>query len=144
MRKQIMALLLLWCCALTVHAQTSQSDKDKIENAVAVLYEAMVNKDRAILEKVTSEKLSYGHSSGTIEDKQTYVEAVMSGPFDFVSITPKDLTISISNTTAVVRHIFEAEGINAGEPVDVRIGAMLIFLKQQDNWKLLARQAYKL
>ncbi|WP_149275962.1 nuclear transport factor 2 family protein [Pareuzebyella sediminis] len=143
MSKQVLALLLFTSFTLVSFGQ-SKSDETTIKNTVDVLYDAMVNKKNDILEKLTSEKLSYGHSSGTIEDKRTYIDAVMNGPFDFISITPKDQTISISDKTAVVRHIFEAEGINAGEPVDVRIGAMLIFLKQHDNWKLIARQAYKL
>jgi len=144
MNNQIIVLLLFMCCTLSSYGQSSRSDETTLTNSVTVLYEAMVTKNRATLEKMTSEKLSYGHSSGTIENKSAYVDAVMNGPFNFISITPKDQTISITDNTAIVRHIFEAKGINAGEPVDVRIGAMLVFLKQQDNWKLLARQAYKL
>lgn len=144
MNNQIIVLLLFMCCTLTSYGQSSRSDETTLTNSVTVLYEAMVTKNSATLEKMTSEKLSYGHSSGAIENKSAYVDAVMNGPFNFISITPKDQTISITDNTAIVRHIFEAEGINAGEPVEVRIGAMLVFLKQQDNWKLLARQAYKL
>jgi ketosteroid isomerase-like protein len=56
-----------------------------------------------------------------------------------------DQTITISGNTAIVRHIFMAKGTNAGEPVDVRIGNVQVYQRQEDGkLRLLARQAYKL
>lgn len=45
---------------------------------------------------------------------------------------------------AIVRHIFNAKGMNNGNAVDVHIGVLMAFQKQHGKWKLLARQAYKL
>ena len=126
------------------YGQSSTSDETEITNRIALLYKGMVSKDRPTLENLSSEHLTYGHSSGTIENRFEYVEAVMSGPFDFLSIEPVDQRIQITGDTAVARHIFVAKGINDGVDTDVRIGVMMIWLKQNANWLLLARQAYKL
>lgn len=123
-----------------MHAQNDEN----LGVLVDKLYAAMVDKDKAVLENLTAENLTYGHSSGTLENKNQYVEAVMTGPFNFISITPVDQTIEISDSTAIVRHIFAAKGVNDGVDTDVRIGVLMAWQKQKGNWLLLARQAYKL
>lgn len=39
---------------------------------------------------------------------------------------------------------FDSDAANSGKAVHVHIGNVLIFQKQDAQWKLLARQAYKL
>ena len=126
------------------YGQDATSDKERIAKTVASLYQAMVDRDEATLTDLTAESLTYGHSSGTIENKQDYIEAVVRGDFDFITIVPADQTISISGNTATVRHIFITDALNAGKPVEIRIGCLMVFQKQKGQWKLLARQAYKL
>lgn len=104
----------------------------------------MVDKDGKALENLTAKDLTYGHSSGKIENKAQYIDAVLNGTFVFSSIVPEEQNIHISGDTAIVRHIFVAEGSNDGEPADVRIGIMMTYQKQEGKWILLARQAYKL
>ncbi|MDC6387432.1 nuclear transport factor 2 family protein [Maribacter sp. PR1] len=130
-------------CFLSLSAQSNDKNVAKIENSVTELYKAMVDKDKTILQDLTMDKLTYGHSSGTIENKAEYVDGVLNGAFQFTEITPMDQTISIVDKVGVVRHIFVAKGTNNGKPADVRIGCLLIF-KKEGRWKLLARQAYKL
>ena len=127
-----------------VVAQTDNEDIDKIENAVTSLYTAMVKKEKDTLLALTMDNLTYGHSSGKIENQSEYVDGVMNGAFQFSSITPVDQTISTSGEVGVVRHIFKGEGTNNGAPATVNIGCMLVFQKQSGHWKLLARQAFKL
>lgn len=129
--------------AVFTYAQTGDTDKKVLETKVTELYLAMVQKDKNTLENLTSETLTYGHSSGTIENKSEYVDAIMNGQFEFISIDPSDQTVSFSGDTAIVRHIFNAKGKNDGKAVDVRIGVLMVFQKHKE-WKLLARQAYKL
>ena len=124
-------------------AQGPNKNVSEIEKTVTELYSAMVDKDKEVLEQLTSEKLTYGHSSGSLENKSQYVNGVLNGAFQFSSITPKDQTVSVTGKVGVVRHIFEAKGTNNSKPADVRIGCLLIF-KKEGRWKLLARQAYKL
>jgi len=126
------------------NAQTSDNDEQILGTKVTELYRAMVEKDKSMLENLTSKMLTYGHSSGTIENKSEYINAVMNGPFEFISIDPADQTVSFSADTAIVRHIFNAKGRNDGNAVDVHIGVMMAFQKIGNEWKLLARQAYKL
>lgn len=134
----IIALVLMNTIAMAQKAEKEVSD------AVEQLTTAMVNADKAILEKLTAEKLSYGHSSGAIDNKKTFVEKIMSGASDFVSIDLSEQTISISDNTAIVRHKLDAKTNDAGKgPGEVHLRILLIWQKQKEGWRLLARQAVK-
>lgn len=137
-----MLILSLSLNALSVLAQSA--DEKDVSAAVEVLRKAMIDGDRSALEKVAATELSYGHSSGLIEDKTAFVEALASGKSDFTSIELADQTVRIVGTTAIVRHKLSGTTNNDGKPGTVNIGVLLIWLKQNGSWKLVARQAYKL
>jgi hypothetical protein len=151
MRQGRPTFFLLFFCVVTVFAQNTkkfEGTKTAREQVVSVVYQlnqAMVDRDEETLRNLTMEELTYGHSSGTLENKKAFIDAVVHGDFDFTSTATENQTVFFSgNDTAVVRHIFLIEAISKGQPVQIRIGNMMVFKKQKKQWKLLARQAYKL
>ncbi|RYG04753.1 MAG: nuclear transport factor 2 family protein, partial [Chitinophagaceae bacterium] len=100
--------------------------------------------DKATLERLTSIKLSYGHSSGKIEDRDQFVETLVSGKSDFTSIKLSEQKLVISGNTAVVRHIFEANTNDGGKAGTVKLSVILVYNKKGTAWQLLARQAVKI
>jgi ketosteroid isomerase-like protein len=60
------------------------------------------------------------------------------------SINFPDLKIAVAGDAAIARHIYESESETDGKPSRVRIGSLQVWQKQGGNWKLLARQGYKL
>ena len=141
--KKILCLFIFSFLLIAGSNAQSKDEKD-VASAVQKFNKAMVDADKKALENITAEKLSYGHSSGKVENKTEFVDAVVNGPFDFLTLDGEDQTINVAGETAVVRHVFVSKAKNAGTPVDVRIGNVLVWQKQNGEWKLLARQAYKL
>ena len=129
-----------------VFAANGQISKQEaaVANVVDALYGAMVDKDQAVLENLTADQLNYGHSSGLVENKQQFLDAVMNGPFDYLFIQKEEPSIIVSGKVALARHIFVTSALNNGLPVEVRIGNLITFQKQKGQWKILGRQAYKL
>ena len=126
-------------------AFTQTKDEKDVANAVELLKMAMINADKTSLENLTAEKLSYGHSSGHIDDKREFVDKIASGASDFVSIDLAEQTISITDDVAVVRHVLNAKTNDAGKgPGEVHLRILLVWQKQKGGWKLLARQAVKI
>jgi len=125
-----------------LYAQNKQ--ETALLTAVEQLKNAMISGERQALENIAAADLSYGHSGGKLEDKAAFVEAIASGKSDFVSIDLKNQTIKITGKTAIVRHELHAKTNDGGKPGDVHIGIMLVWQQQGKDWKLLARQAYKL
>ncbi len=128
--------------ALSVHAQSKE--ETAVAKAVEYLRKAMVDGDRSALEKISAEKLSYGHSGGLVENKKEFVEKLASGASDFVTIDLANQTISVSGNTAIVRHELHAKTNDGGKAGEAHIKILLIMQKQSGKWVMLARQAVKM
>jgi len=122
----------------------SMNDINDIAASVEALNNAMVNPENALFEDIIMEELSYGHSSGNVQNKEEFIDDLINGSFDFLEVGISDQTIDIIGQTAVVRHILSAKSAKEGAPVEIRIGVFLVFQNQNGQWKLLARQAFKL
>lgn len=142
MHKKIIYLLMMVCISNISLAQSKS--EQKVANAVAALTKAMIDGDKSMLEKYTSDKLSYGHSGGKIEGQESFVQSLTSGTSDFVSIELTEQTISVSGKTALVRHKLSGNTIDGGKPGTVKLMVLLVWQKLHGDWKLLARQAVKL
>ncbi len=130
---------------ILISLATAQSNEERdVAAAVESLRKAMIDPDKSALESLTAEELSYGHSSGTMEDKVAFVEAVTTGKNDYKSIALSEQTIKIVGNAALVRHKFNAEVVTAGATTNPNLGVLQIWQKQKGKWKLLARQAFKL
>ena len=105
----------------------------------------MVNPDRAGLESITVDELSYGHSSGKVDTKASFIESLTSGASNFVDISLTDQTISVVDKTAIVRHTLSANTNDNGKgPGVVKISVFTVWIKKGKDWKLLGRQAVKI
>ena len=104
---------------------------------------AMIASDSSVLESITAECLSYGHSGGKIESKSAFVDCIVSGRSVFLKIALTNQTITITNDVAIVRHLFVADTNDSGLPAQVKILVLLIWQKLDSQWKLIARQAVK-
>jgi hypothetical protein len=136
--------LLMLCFSLFVLFAQAQSKNDKaVTAAVNQLIAAMISGDKAALEAVASDHLSYGHSGGHVEGKAEFVEKIASGKSDFVTIDITEQTIEVVGKTAIVRHSFAAATNDGGKPGTVKLKVLLIFQKENGSWKMLARQAVK-
>ena len=140
--KKIIAIISLMM--LFNSASFAQSAKQlAVAQTIDQLKKAMIDGDSAMLDALTLPELSYGHSSGHIDSKQEFIEKIVSGKSDFVTIELTEQTISIVNNTAIVRHQLNATTNDGGKPGEVHLHVLLVFQKQHGSWKLLARQAVK-
>lgn len=140
--KRIAALLIL---SFTCYAGIAQTKEEKaVTAAVENMRKAMVDANKSSLEQLADSKLTYGHSSGKLEDKSSFVDNIVNGSSDFVDITLTDQTVTIAGQTAIVRHKLFAHTNDKGkEPGTVNLYILLVWHKTQGQWKLLARQAVK-
>ncbi len=132
---------------LTAGTLSAQSgDERDVAAAVESLRATMVDPDKGKLEALVAPELSYGHSSGKIDDKTSFIESLMTGASDFTSINLQEQTIKIAGTTAIVRHKLIGESLDKakGTKAPINLHVLTIWQKQGGQWKLLARQAVKI
>lgn len=142
MKKILSFMLVIMLSIGSSYAATP--NQSTVEQAVETMRLAMLSADKAQLENVALPSLTYGHSSAVIENKAEFVDAIVSGRSGFTTLEFQDQTITTEGDTAIVRHVFSADTNNSGKIGKVKIGVMLVFKKVDNDWKLLARQAYKL
>lgn len=144
MRRSSLLILMIFLQFSGFAQKVISKDEKIVIDQVEILRQAMIDADGAKLKALTSEKLSYVHSNGNFQNQTEFIEGIVSGKSDFVSIDFQDQTITIQNDVAIVRHILAAHTKDGGVDKDIKIGIMLVWQKQKSKWILIARQAYKL
>jgi ketosteroid isomerase-like protein len=125
-------------------AFAATADETAVGQAVEALRKALLDADKVRLEQLTADQLSYGHSDGRVETKAQFINGVMNRKAVVKSLTFPDLSVAAVGDAAIARHIYLSDSETDGKPVNTRIGALQVWQKQDGNWKLLARQGYKL
>ena len=122
--------------------RTLDLDRQALEITVEQLHKAMVAADSVQLANLTSDELTYGHSTGRIEDKSTYIDNVLHADhYKSVDFTDQDLTID--RDAAWVRGIIHIVLMVDGKESPITLKVLYVFTKQDGYWRLLSRQAVK-
>src|SRR5215468_11399684 len=130
--------------AAGTRAHAESADDTAVGQAVAALTKAMLAADKAKLEALVADQLSYGHSGGVIQDKADFVNVIASKKTVYKSIELSKQTVAVAGNNAIVRHAWESEsGSGDGKWNVSKIGVLQVWVKQGSDWKLLARQAFK-
>jgi hypothetical protein len=141
MKQIFLSFLLLMGAVGPVMAQ--EMGDPTLATAVEAFRKALIDPTKPVLDKITMDELSYGHSSGLMQDKTAFEESLLSGASDFVSIDLTDQTMKIVGNTAWVRHTLSAVTNDGGKPGEAHLSVLLVWMKQKGQWRLLARQAVK-
>lgn len=128
--------------AIPILASAQPAEEQAVAQAVSALTRAMLAADRAGMEAVTHEGLSYGHSAGRIENRAQFIGNIVerNNPFGEINITNQ--TIQVNGEDAIVRHVFTGHTTGGGRITPVNIGILQVWKKQAGAWKLYARQAF--
>jgi hypothetical protein len=129
----------IWGRVLPVAAQSG--DEAAVKAAVEAFRKAMLGNDRAQLDALTADQLSYGHSGGKVQNKAEFIEGALNSHWKSINVS--DETTKIVGSNAISRFIFTGENESDGKINAVKIGVLMVWLKQDGHWRLLARQAVK-
>ena len=135
------ALSLLLAFAAPAFAASPQ--EAAVAKAIATLSEAIVAPDKAALKNITWPELSYGHSAGSVENLEQFIDALVSRKSVIVSIDNPKMSSSVVGDIAISRGTMTFVVAGAGAPSRVDLRLLLIWQKRAGEWRLLARQAYK-
>ena len=132
--------------SLAVMGRVSQAvaesgDDAAVKQSVEAFRKALLASDRSQLDALTADQLSYGHSGGKVQNKAEFLEGAAKGRWKFITLS--DETNHIVGSNAISRFTFTGESESEGKINAVKIGVLMVWLKQDGHWKLLARQAVK-
>ena len=124
-------------------AVAESADEAAVAQAVEALRKAIFGQEKAQLEALCAEQLSYGHSGGRVETKAQFIDGVMSRKAILKALTLSEHTIAIVGSDAIARHTWTSESETDGKMTSTKIGVLQVWQKQGGTWKLLARQAFR-
>jgi ketosteroid isomerase-like protein len=124
-------------------AAATASDEQDVAAAVDKLTQAMWHHDIPALEALTADNLSYGHSSGKVQNKKEFISDIDTGVSGFDELKMLNQHITLSGDVALVRNHFSAQANNSGKKVPTEIENFQIWQKQGGKWLLIGRQAFK-
>ena len=78
------------------------TDKEQIMQLYKEMYTAMVNKDRAALERVHDDSFVLLHMTGMRQSKQDYINAIVDGTLNYYAASHEDMQAEVKGDTAVL------------------------------------------
>jgi ketosteroid isomerase-like protein len=141
MRRFVLIALMLACASAVsaqmgkVEQQVLQSEKDR--------FAAMVKGDRAALEKLVADDVTYTHSTALLQNKEEFIKSVLGGTIDYVSITPSepDWKVRVNGNTAIVNGVAAVNVIDTGKDRKIKIRFTTVQTNRTGAWQLQAWQS---
>ncbi|MFM2136073.1 MAG: hypothetical protein RL021_1473 [Bacteroidota bacterium] len=124
-------------------ASSDEEEKRSIQEKTGQLRSALLERDSVMLSKLLSDDLTYGHTNGWTQTKEEFIHSVMSGQQVYNAITLKSIAIRMYGITAVVNLESNASLIVDGKPLELDMDILLIWVRRDDSWELVARQSVK-
>ena len=140
--KKLLFILFLSFCTSIAFGQTGKEAEvwTKVEALNKAIFET---KDSAAIQDLVAENVTYGHSTGLIENKPVMLHNAVSAPDVYKNLLLERLGTTYAGQTVVVRYILRAEVLKDGNTSPLNISIMQVWGKDKGKWKLYARQAVK-
>ena len=131
---------------LSVVTTFAGADEEEVAKNLEAFRAAQAVGNSELLASLCAAELSYSHSSGAIDDKDSLMAGVTNAKYKWTSLEYKNPTIRIVGPTAIVRFNFvgEQEFAADGKKVPQNPHILMNWQKQGADWKLLSRAATKL
>jgi ketosteroid isomerase-like protein len=103
--------------------------------------QALLKRDGAALERIYHEDISYGHSSGLVEDKKTAVNHIVTSKADYAAVDLIDTKIKVQQNIALVNGRVNYKQVTDGKASDVKMHVLHVWVKTPQGWQMIGRQS---
>ncbi len=136
-------LLLLACAPILFSAPKAEDAVRTAEKSFAM---ALVHQDAAALERLISPELSYGHASGKLDSKQTYIDRIRSGAQKYVSFKydSEAPVVHVYGDTATLVASAQVQSVTDGQSNALHLRFLHVWIHSSAGWQLAAHQSVKL
>jgi ketosteroid isomerase-like protein len=106
-------------------------------------YQAMTDGDVAVLDELLCADVVYTHSDATRETKQSYLDRIANGFFDYGPLSHPEAAIVVHGDCAIVVGDMRGEVQIAGQTRVLNSSALAVWVREDGTWRLLAFQPTK-
>lgn len=146
-RNSALVAIMAFCLICSVRAQNTAKHEASAELQKEILavdnerYEAMKNRDMAAMDRLHADGLVFINTKGRLLNKAEYLEEVRSGNLKFLSVDTDEYHFYVYGDTVIMNgranSVVEYHGVVNKKPRRFTS----VFIKLQDQWKLVAHQA---
>ena len=131
-------ILLLAIAPLIAEAQ----QKEEVINNMKRFHRLLVEKSTE-LGNYLHKDLSYGHSSGWIENRQELLSNNKEGVLVYHAYKEDSISAVVSGNTAWVRFSADIDVTLRGNAASIHLRVLEVYIKEGTGWKIFARQAIR-
>jgi ketosteroid isomerase-like protein len=115
----------------------------QIRSLEAQRYQAMTEGDAVALDDLLSADLIYSHSDATRDTKQSYLDKIANGYFDYGPLSHPEAAVVVHGDCAVVAGDMRGEVQIDGQTRVLNSSALAVWARENEKWVLLAFQPTK-
>lgn len=116
-------------------------DAAAIEALESRRYAAMTGPDLTALTELLHDDLIYTHSSGVVDTKASYLDALASGRLRYQSAVCSDTSVRLLGTTALVAGRSAIEIVVSGTHKALRLRFLAVWTETPAGWRFIAWQS---
>lgn len=117
-------------------AATNTADTQRIE--------ALVKGDLAALETIFTKDLTYTHSNGKVDTKESLLEALKTGATKYLAVTLSDKKHQVYGNTVLVTGVAEIKVKSGENEVSFKARFTEVWTRQKGEWRFAAWQTTRL
>lgn len=141
MKKLILLLVPFAALAASLRSATDPV-LDAVRQADDARVTATVSANRDQLAQLFSDSLVYTHSSGTVNDKAAYMDAIVSGKTKYFSIDYESRDfVSVAPTIVLMRGRCMIHSANSGQSVQNYLAYLGVWRLENGAWRFIAWQS---
>jgi ketosteroid isomerase-like protein len=139
--KKLIVLLLAGVAVLPAAPPDAKAEKE-VMAAMNAWKQAVVKKDRPALEKIYHPDLSYGHSSGLVENKEQAIQHIVGSKGSYEEVDLADMSFRTYGNIALVsgKVTIHERGAD-GKMQIIPLSVLHVWIKGPQGWQMVGRQS---
>jgi len=115
--------------------------EEELRQVDAGRFAAMVAGDTAALKNVLGEDLTYTHSTGEVQDRQQFLNALSAGTLRYESMSPSEVRVRLYGATGVVTGRLDMKVVLEGSERALAVRYTAVYVRRDLRWQLVAWQS---
>jgi ketosteroid isomerase-like protein len=119
--------------AAELEREVLQADEERVRALLANDFEA--------LERILGDDLTYVHSNGMLDTKESYIGSLRSGRSRYLTMDISDVSVRVLGDTALINARFNARVKVGDNEVNPQPRVLIVYAKRDGRWQMLASQS---
>jgi ketosteroid isomerase-like protein len=147
MNRILLSVATITAALLLVFVQETKA-ANNLEDSILKLEQqwedALTKSDVDALTKLYDDQIIYTHSSGKVDTKTSYINAIKSGATRYQSMKRDDIKVVVYGQSAIVSCHWDVHVLSQGNKIDINARYLHVYVQQKDGWKMVAHESTRI